>query len=131
MDKDSISFVSVEEVLDLQAFLIERYGGLPGVRDHGLLTSAVMMPRQQFGGEYLHPDLAAMGAAYLYHLAKNHAFLDGNKRIALGAALTFLSANGVTQLPEQSEAADITIAVAAGEMSKEALTEWLRVRIGR
>jgi death-on-curing protein len=84
----------------------------------------VGMPAQSFGDQYLHPSLAAMAAAYLFHLAKNHPFVDGNERVALSAALLFLLANDVEALPDEDEGADVTIAVAAGEMGKDALVAW-------
>lgn len=121
-----IVFLSTEDVLCIHEQVLEEAGGLAGVRDLGLLTSAVMTAQQTFGGQHLHEDLPAMAAAYLFHLAKNHAFLDGNKRVALATALTFLDANGVTRLPEQHAAADVTLAVAAGTISKSELTDWFR-----
>jgi death-on-curing protein len=126
-----ILFLSVEEVMTLHAELIAGYGGLAGVRDHGLLIAAVLMPQQAFGGTYLHEDVPAMAGAYLLHLAKNHPFLDGNKRIALGAALAFLHANGWRLIPDQHAMADITLAVASGQMSKDELAAWLRTRLGK
>jgi death-on-curing protein len=129
MANDSILFLSVEEVKSLEADLIARYGGLAGVRDEGLLIAAVMMPQQAFGGALLHEDVPAMAGAYLFHLAKNHPFLDGNKRIALGAALAFLHANGWRAMPDQHTMADITLAVAAGQLSKDDLIAWLRARL--
>lgn len=124
-----IIFLSVGDVLLLHTDTIDADGGSHGVRDHGLLDAAVAMPRQQFGGVYLHEDLAAMAAAYLFHLAQNHPFIDGNKRAGVMSALAFLSANGVelTMVPSDLEA--ITLKVAAGEMAKEKLTSWLRSEI--
>ena len=122
-----IRFLSVEEVLLIQSDVLVDNGGQAGVRDLGLLTSAIMMPQQTFGGEFVHEDLAAMAAAYLFHLAKNHPFFDGNKRAALACAMTFLIANGLAQLPDQDIAADITLAVASGAMSKDELTLWFRM----
>jgi death-on-curing protein len=123
-------FLSIEDVMRIQERVLARDGGLAGVRDLGLLSAAVMMPQQGFGGAYLHEDLAAMAAAYLYHISKNHPFLDGNKRAALAAALTFLIANGVSSLPTENDAAETTLAVAAGQMSKDELTLWFRRAIG-
>ncbi len=71
-----------------------------------------------------------MAAAYLFHLAKNHPFLDGNKRVALASAIVFLRGNGVAKLPDESAAADVTLAVASGEMSKDELVLWFRRAIG-
>ncbi len=125
-----IIFLSIDDVLLLHTDTIDAEGGSHGVRDHGLLDAAVAMPRQQFGGVYLHEDLAAMAAAYLFHLAQNHPFIDGNKRAGVMSALAFLSANGVelTMVPSDLEA--ITLKVAASEMAKEKLTNWLRSQIG-
>jgi death-on-curing protein len=77
------TFLTVEDVPQIHAYQIKHFGGDPAVLDRGLLESAVAQPEQAFGGEYLHADLAAMAAAYLYHLVKNHAFADGNKRPGL------------------------------------------------
>jgi death-on-curing protein len=121
-----VVFLSIEDVMRIQERVLAKDGGLAGVRDVGLLSAAVMMPQQGFGGQYLHEDLSAMAAAYLFHLAKNHPFLDGNKRVALASSLTFLIANGVTKLPEENDAAETTLAVAASQMSKDELTAWFR-----
>src|SRR5436305_14520652 len=94
-----LRFLSVEDVLQIQDDTIGIEGGLRGVRDMGLLESAVLMPQQQFGGVYLHEGLGAMAAAYLFHIASNHPFLDGNKRAAAMSALIFLDVNGVADLP--------------------------------
>ena len=84
-----IRFLSVDDVLAIHEDTMEHEGGLAGVRDPGLLESAVLMPQQQFGGQYLHAGLGAMAAAYLFHIAQNHPFNDGNKRAAAMAALVF------------------------------------------
>lgn len=126
-----IIFLSVDDVLLLHMDTIDTDGGSHGVRDHGLLDAAVAMPRQQFGGAYLHEDLAAMAAAYLFHLAQNHPFIDGNKRAGVMSALAFLSANGVELTMVSSDLEAITLKVAASEMAKEKLTSWLRSQIGK
>lgn len=115
----------------LHADTIDTDGGSRGLRDHGLLDAAVAMPRQQFGGQFLHEGLAAMAAAYLFHIAQNHPFVDGNKRAAVMSALAFLRANDVelSMVPQELEAT--TLKVAAGELSKEKLTKWLRGQIGK
>lgn len=101
-------------------------GGLLGIRDHGLLDAAVAMPRQQFGGEYLHPDVQAMAAAYLYHLAQNHPFYDGNKRVAVMAAYVFLDVNGWDLDVPPSELESVTRQVASGETKKDDLIKWMK-----
>ena len=82
-------FLSLEDVLILHAMQIERYGGATGIRDQGLLESAINMPQASFGGEYMHKGLYEMAAAYAFHIAENQPFIDGNKRTArmLGNAL--------------------------------------------
>ena len=123
---EGIRFLSVDDVLAIHEDTIRQEGGAVGLRDPGLLESAVTMARQSIGGEYLHPDLAAMAAAYLYHIAQNHPFHDGNKRAGAMAALIFLHVNGVGALPHPGELERVTLGVAAGEMSKAELTEWFR-----
>ena len=94
----------------------------------GLLESAVATPRQRLSGVDLHPGLAAKAAAYLYHIAKNHPFFDGNKRVAAMAALVFLYANGATRLPKPNDLEEATLGVAAGKTSKTELVAWMRER---
>src|SRR5437879_5621549 len=94
-------FLTVADILGLHERLIEVYGGQPGVRDHGLLESAVAMPQFTFGGAPLHDDIFSMAAAYLFHIVKNHPFLDGNKRAGTAAAIVFLELNGVTLTVDQ------------------------------
>ncbi len=125
-----IRFLSVDDVLAIQENTIAVEGGLGGLRDAGLLESAVLMPQQRFSGEYLHVDLAAMAAAHLFHIAQNHAFQDGNKRTAALATLVFLSINGVESLPTPEALDRMTLAVASSEVGKAELTEWTRSQIG-
>lgn len=124
-------FLGVEDVLLLHTDTIDIDGGSQGVREHGLLDAAVAMPRQQFDGDYLHEDIATMAAAYLFHLAQNHPFVDGNKRAAVMAALSFLYVNGIEKLPAPQGLEVVTLQVAGGELSKDALTQWLRAQIGK
>lgn len=128
---EDIIFLSVDDVLLLHTDTIDIDGGSHGVRDHGLLDAAVAMPRQQFGGDYLHEDLAAMAAAYMFHIAQNHPFVDGNKRAAVMSALTFLSINGIEELPDPKDLELVTLQVAAGELGKESLTKWIRKNVGK
>lgn len=88
-------FLGIDEVLAIHRDQIERYGGTGGIRDLGLLESALATPKAGFGGDYLHADLFEMAAAYLFHIAKNHPFLDGNKRTGAVAAFVFLALNGI------------------------------------
>jgi death-on-curing protein len=79
-------FLDLDHVLRTHHSLIETYGGAEGIRDVGLLHSAIAMPQASFGGQFLHQDLFEMAAAYLYHIVQNHAFVDGNKRTGAAAA---------------------------------------------
>jgi len=115
----SIRFLSVQDVLDIHTNTMEYEGGAAGVRDHGMLDAAVQLPRQSFGGEYLHDGLAAMAATYLFHLCQNHPFIDGNKRTAFAASLVFLIVNGVQPLPEQQAIEAVIVAISRSEMSKD------------
>ena len=87
------AFLNLADVLRIHADQIQRYGGRNGVRDFGLLESALAMPRASFGGEWLHRDTYEMAAAYGFHLCRNHPFIEGNKRTGLASALVFLELN--------------------------------------
>lgn len=124
--KDDFRFLSVDDVIFIHEDTVAVEGGGEGIRDLGLLEAAVMMARQQFGGEYLHPTLSDMAGAYLFHICKNHPFVDGNKRCAAMSALVFLTINGSKRLPAPSDLERVTLAVASSEMNKDALLAWLR-----
>lgn len=119
-------FLSVDNVLYLHGDSIDAEGGMPGIRELALLESAVLMPQQQFGGEYLHDGIPAMAAAYLFHIAANHPFLDGNKRAAAMAAFVFLDANGYDLTAPADEFERLVMQTASGELSKDEITEWFQ-----
>jgi len=123
-------FLGVEDVLQAHEALIERYGGLAGVRDRALLESALAVPQASFGGEFVHEDLFAMAAAYAFHIAQNQPFLDGNKRAGVAAALLFLKLNGITVSDPASRLYDAMIAVADRRMDKAGLAALLRELAG-
>ena len=125
------TFLSVDNVLYLHADTIQAEGGGEGIRDIALLESAVLMPQQQIGGEYLHPTIAAMAAAYLFHICNNHPFIDGNKRASAMAAFVFLNANGYELTASQDEFEAVVQRTAAGEFSKDDLTDWVANNIRR
>ncbi|HSI36720.1 MAG: type II toxin-antitoxin system death-on-curing family toxin [Phycisphaerae bacterium] len=127
---DEIQFLSVDDVLAIHEDTVANEGGSAGLRDLGLLEAAVMTPRQQFGGVYLHDGLAAMAAAYLFHIASNHPFVDGNKRAAAMSAIVFLDANNVARLPDPDAMTDMTLRVASGIATKAQLIAWMREQIG-
>ena len=119
-------FLDLAEVIELHADQIERYGGSPGIRDVGLLQSALAMPESGAGGEFFHGDLYEMAGAYLFHLVKNHPFVDGNKRAGTAAALIFLMLNGI-QIEAASDAlAELVENVAAGINTKSEVVAFLR-----
>jgi len=122
-------FLTLDEVLALHADQIARYGGRPGLRDLGLLESALAMPRATFGRLYLHPSLPEMAAAYLFHLAGNHPFLDGNKRVGLAAAIAFLGLNGLWLEADPDELAELVLRTARGEAGKAEVAEFIRERM--
>lgn len=116
------NFVSKSMVLSIHARQIERFGGTPGVRDEGLLESALAQPKATFGGQFLHPTISEQAAAYLYHIAMNHPFIDGNKRTAFAVMDTFLRVNGCALNLTDDRAYDLVMRVARGTMTKEELS---------
>ena len=122
-------FLTVDQALALHQRYLELYGGDPTVLSIELLESAVMMPQACFGGEFLHKSLAAMAAAYLFHICKNHPFADGNKRTALAAAGVFLFLNGKRLRATNRELEQITRRVAEGAMPKGELVRWFEERV--
>ena len=123
---EDILFLSMDDVLLLHTDTIDIDGGSHGVRDHGLLDAAVAMPRQQFGGDYLHEDFPAMATAYMFHIAQNHPFVDGNKRVAFLSIGLFLALNGYRLKVDQVSATQVMFAAAAGELEEKALAAWIR-----
>jgi death-on-curing protein len=122
----STRFLVLDEILALHAHMIARYAGSDGIRDTGMLESALAMPRASFQGVIVHPTLHEQAAAYLFHLVKHHPFIDGNKRIALGAALVFLDLNGIPVVATEHELVDLTIAAATGKTTKAEVATFLR-----
>lgn len=122
-------FLSIAEVLELHAEQIELYGGEPGIRDLGLLESALAMPVSGINGSYFHDDLPAKAAAYLYHIVNNHPFIDGNKRTGLAAAYVFLALNGYVLESDPDELADMVLSVAEGRIGKSEAADFLRTHV--
>jgi len=121
-----VTFLTKRFVLAYHARLIELFGGSHGLRDEGLLDSALAQPEATFAGQYLHEDLWAQAAAYAFHLVKNHPFVDGNKRIAAVAMGAFLEVNGAPLRVDEVLLYDTIIALASGGLDKHALAAWLR-----
>ena len=126
-----IQFLSVDELLAIHQRGIEEHGGGPGLRDRGLLESAAAMPYAQFGGQFLHDELPAMAAAYLFHLCKNHPFVDGNKRVAVVAAEIFVMLNDHELLATNLQLEKLTLGVADGSISKADATIFFKKYVRR
>lgn len=123
---DAPLFLSLEEVLFIHEEQLSAYGGASGVRDQGLLESALAMPQATFGGDFVHPDLFAMAAAYAFHIAQNQPFLDGNKRTGLVAALVFLDLHGFDVVDPAGQLYDAMLGIAERTLDKDGLTTLLR-----
>ena len=119
-------FLALDEVLALHADLIRRYGGSTGLRDLALLQSALAMPEASYGGERLHGSLFEMAAAYLFHLARNHPFVDGNKRVGAAATLAFLHMNGYRLEIGEPALVKLVLGVASGKVGRAGLADFLR-----
>ena len=119
-------FLGLEEVLEIHHDQITRYGGAEGIRDLGLLQSALAMPQAGAGTHYFHADLFEMAAAYLFHITRNHPFVDGNKRTGAAAALVFLEMNGIRIGVADGALVNTVLAVAEGRLQKSALAEFFR-----
>ncbi len=112
-------FLTLSEVLIILQDQIRRYGGLYGVCDIGLLSSAIAMPESTFEGKYLHKDIYEQAAAYAFHICQNHPFIDGNKRTALATALIFLEINGIEIDDPNEELYEVMIKTAIGKFKKD------------
>ncbi len=119
-------FLDLEEILEIHRDQIRRYGGSDGVRDMALLQSALAMPRAGIGEEYFHSDIIEMAGAYLFHIVKNHPFVDGNKRVGAVAALIFLRLNGHDLKMTNSAFEKAVRSIADGSLDKAALMTLLR-----
>lgn len=121
-----IRWLALGETLALHRSIIATSGGAHGIRDLGALESALAQPRASFGGEDLYPDLASKAAALGFSLAKNHPFVDGNKRIAHASMETFLYLNGFEIDADVDEQERTMLALASGDLDREELLSWLR-----
>jgi len=122
-------WISMEVALSVQEDLLSRFGGLPGLRDEGLLASALHRPVHLF--HYGHPGLFDLAASYAAGIIKNHPFNDGNKRAGFMAAYIFLGANGESLEAPEEEAALQTLALAAGEIDEKDYAAWLKASCPR
>lgn len=120
------SFLTLDEVLEIHRDQIDRYGGSSGIRDLGLLQSALAQPAATFGGQLLHGDLFEMAAAYLFHLVQNHPFVDGNKRVGTVAAIVFLAMNDHEVDAPEDALESLVLSVATSRADKDTIAEFLR-----
>jgi len=121
-----VKFLTLTEVLKVHQDQISRYGGTTGIRDIALLKSALGIPMATYGGEFLHTDVFEMAAAYLFHLVKNHPFLDGNKRVGAAGALVFLLLNGYELDAPEDDFAKMVFSVARSEIDKAEVAVFIR-----
>ena len=124
--KHEVLFLTFAEIIEIHDYQIGHFGGGEGLRDIEILKSAIGMPSATFGGEYLHPTILEMAAAYLYHLAENHPFVDGNKRVGAMAALIFLDLNGYDVDASDTDLTAMVMKVAGGKMMKSEISLFFR-----
>lgn len=117
-------WITYDQVTAIHSRQLRRFGGAPGLRDEGMLRSALERPINKWHDE--RAELAGLAAAHAFGLAKNRAFVDGNKRVAFLAMMVFLRTNGVRFAPDPAHATKIIMALAAGEVSEASLTRWIR-----
>ncbi|MEK9283881.1 MULTISPECIES: type II toxin-antitoxin system death-on-curing family toxin [unclassified Bradyrhizobium] len=117
-------WIAYEQAVAIHSRQLRRFGGAPGLRDEGMLRSALERPINKW--RYEQAPLDELAAAYAFGLAKNPAFVDGNKRIAFMAMMVFLGKNSAAFSPDPAEAAIIILSLAAGEVSERSLTRWIR-----
>jgi death on curing protein len=117
-------WITYEQTIAIHSRQLRRFGGAAGLRDEGMLRSALERAVNKW--TYEQAPLPELAAAYAFGLAKNHAFVDGNKRIAFMAMMVFLRKNGVPFAPDPAQATAIILGLAAGEISEESLTRWIR-----
>ncbi len=118
------AWVTYDQVIAIHSRELRRFGGSPGLRDEGMLRSALQPPQDKW--HYEQVELQTLAAAYAFGLAKNHPFVDGNKRIAFMTMMTFLRKNGIRFTPDPAHATAIILSLAAGEVSEESLARWIR-----
>jgi death-on-curing protein len=122
-------YLTLREVVDLHRAVLEQSGGGPGIRDLGMLESALAQPRATFDGTDLHETVIDKAAALAYSLSLNHPFVDGNKRVAHAAMSVFLALNGLDVIGSVDEQERVMLDLAAGTLSREQLIRWLRAHI--
>ena len=126
---DDCFHLTVDMVREIHFEALAQHGGSDGVRDIALLESAIAAPQASFGGKSVYNDVIEVAAAYLFFLCRNHPFIDGNKRAALGAALVFLRLNGLTPTKDGQPWEDLTLDVASSAIDRDQTTARLRALV--
>jgi death on curing protein len=126
---DEPKWITYDQAIAIHSHQLRRFGGAAGLRDEGMLQSALERPVNKW--QYEQAGLPELAAAYAFGLAKNHAFVDGNKRIAFMAMMVFLRKNGIRFAPDQAQATKIILALAAGEVSEQSLARWISDNLPR
>ena len=122
-----IDFLTIDDVLEIHADQILRYGGESSIGDRNMLESALAMPPAMFADQFLHEDIFQMAAAYMFHLVQNHPFVDGNKRTGTVAAIVFLEINDIEVDVDNETLEEFVLAIARGEKQKNEIAEFLRL----
>ncbi len=126
---DDCIHLAIADVTEIHAQVIAAFGGLAGVRDHGLLESAIAAPRATAFGASPFADLIEVAAAYLFYLCRNHPFHDGNKRVAMATSIVFLRLNGVEPAPDSDAWESLILEVASSKHDRQQTTERLRALV--
>jgi len=117
-------FLGLDEIIEIHHDQIRRYGGRPGILDIGILKSTVAMPSATFDGNYLHTDIFEMASAYLFHIVRNHPFIDGNKRTGAVASIVFLMLNGIDFHADEDDLEKIVLRTAEGKIDKATIARF-------
>lgn len=120
-----MNILSKEQILKIHASLIEATGGSAGIRDEGMLELALNNPFQLFEGKELYPSIQAKAARLCFGLVKNHAMIDGNKRLGTHVMLVFLALNGYELSYSQKELSDVILALASGDIGEKEIFQWI------
>jgi len=120
-----IYFLNYEDLIEIHSDQIHRYGGKEGIRDKGLLLSAISQPSATFEGQYLHPAIFDKAAAYLFHICQNHPFIDGNKRVAMTSSLMFLAINEYDFDFHEEKLEALVRSVSQGKCQKDQISKFL------
>jgi death-on-curing protein len=121
-----MKYLFLEEVIEIHSCMIKKYGGLEGIRDLGLLISALEMPKARMFGEDLHSSIYDKASAYLYHIVQNHPFSDGNKRTGAASSLIFLDMNGIELDKMDVEFEELVVDVAQGKVHKKEISAFFK-----